>query len=218
MGGTLVNRQLCPPGAYCPGNNGNPIYCPDGTRSNQAGQISSSVCEPCPAGIYCYNNGNTNGWTCPMGYFCPVRTAAFFDFPCPAGTFSNMTGLVQASQCLTCIQGHYCDPGSSNPMPCPPGTYSNQVGVGSQAHCLPCHPGFSCPKYGATEVTEPCSAGHYCPARTQFATQYPCPPGTFTNSINLTKSSECTDCFAGYSCDFGSTSNDMVMKFINLKK
>ena len=97
------------------------------------------------------------------------------------------------------------------PTPCPPGTWSNQLGVGSLDNCYPCFAGHSCPYFGAISVTEPCAAGHYCPSGTKFKTQYECPPGSFTDSLNLTKISECSPCFERYSCDSGSTSADMVL-------
>ena len=41
-------------------------------------------------------------------YFCPAGTTRADEFPCPLGTFNNMTGLVNESQCTPCYGGYYC--------------------------------------------------------------------------------------------------------------
>lgn len=44
---------------------------------------------------------------CPEGYYCPNGTG--YDWqPCPAGTYSDVTGLTQESECTTCLGGYYC--------------------------------------------------------------------------------------------------------------
>ena len=162
LGGLVSDRVLCPIGNFCAGGNAWPQGCPDGTRNpSLLGQISASACEQCPAGVYCHNVGNSVGFTCPAGYFCPFGTGSFYNFPCPLGKYSGATGLVSESQCVECTSGHYCEPASIYPTQCPAGRYSNQVGAGSQDNCLPCNPGYSCPIVGATLVEYPCAAGHY---------------------------------------------------------
>lgn len=54
-----------------------------------------------------------------------------------------------------------------------------------------------------TNAKSTCQAGHYCPIRTEYATQYPCPAGTFTIATNLQAASACTQCPAGKWCDVG---------------
>lgn len=44
---------------------------------------------------------------CPMGFFCPNGTG--WDWQsCPAGTYSNTTGLQKAEDCTPCEAGQYC--------------------------------------------------------------------------------------------------------------
>ena len=42
--------------------------------------------------------------------------------------------------------------------------------------------------------------GYYCPQATQYATQFPCPAGTFSNRTNLQNVTQCTTCLAGQYC------------------
>ena len=51
-----------------------------------------------------------------------------------------------------------------------------------------------------------CAQGHYCPDRTQFATQFDCPPGTWTDSVHLIASEDCDVCDAGKFCIGGESS------------
>ena len=42
-------------------------------------------------------------FVCTAGYYCPVGSPT--PTPCPAMTYSNLTGLHNASQCLDCTPG-----------------------------------------------------------------------------------------------------------------
>lgn len=42
--------------------------------------------------------------------------------------------------------------------------------------------------------------GHYCPRNTKFATQYPCPPGTYSDALNIWDASKCQLCPPGRVC------------------
>lgn len=44
---------------------------------------------------------------CPIGHYCPPISKV--PIPCPAGTFSATTGLIQMSDCVTCTVGSYCE-------------------------------------------------------------------------------------------------------------
>lgn len=74
---------------------------------------------------------------------------------------------------MTCPVGYYCD-----------GTVQNSS---------VCSHGVQNP--------ESCPAGYYCPVATKYGTEYACPIGTFSASLNLKQESECTPCTAGKYCD-----------------
>lgn len=42
--------------------------------------------------------------------------------------------------------------------------------------------------------------GYYCPKNTEFATQYPCPPGTYSEALNIWDASKCQLCPPGRVC------------------
>lgn len=47
--------------------------------------------------------------TCPPGSWCPSGTRFATEHLCPAGTFSNMTGLHNFTQCMPCSPGKFCN-------------------------------------------------------------------------------------------------------------
>ena len=57
------------------------------------------------------------------------------------------------------------------------------------------------------QMTTRCASGHYCPSGTSYATQSACSAGTYTDSLNLTRESECSACPATKACASGSTSS-----------
>lgn len=67
----------------------------------------------CDAGYWCINGSatatptdGTTGVLCPEGYYCPAGITT--PTPCPLGTFSNTSGLIEEPQCTACIGGYYC--------------------------------------------------------------------------------------------------------------
>lgn len=46
------------------------------------------------------------GGLCPAGMYCPEETED--PLGCPAGTFSNVTGLKSSAECQFCSYGKYC--------------------------------------------------------------------------------------------------------------
>ncbi len=75
----------------------------------------------------------------------------------------------------------------------------------SDSASLPCPAGSACgigTGFGNVTLLA-CALGSFCPNGTQFPTQYPCPPGTFTASRFLTSSSQCTTCYPGSFCSGG---------------
>ena len=54
----------------------------------------------CLSGYYCVN-GTVTPVICPIGYYCPVGTTFDQEYPCPPGTFNNITGQLAVSLCFT---------------------------------------------------------------------------------------------------------------------
>lgn len=77
-------------------------------------------------------------------------------------------------------------------MDCVAGTYQNDTGA---SDCDICPDRHYCE---ATAVEAlPCPAGYFCPAGTEFATEFPCPAGTYSNEAGLADSAECSLCPPG---------------------
>lgn len=51
-------------------------------------------------------SGVTHPLPCERGFYCPGGSAN--QHPCPAGTYGNMSGLVEEWQCSMCDPGMYC--------------------------------------------------------------------------------------------------------------
>ena len=145
----------------------------------------ASVCLQCTPGYYCVDGITLED--CPAGYYCPEGTGSVYQ-SCPAGTFSSFVRLWDIANCTQCSQGKYC----SSP--------AATVETGD------CDPGYYC-LYGSDSATPGpsssgdagvCPAGSFCPAAT--GNPEPCPVGTFSNTTQLTSSSECTDCSGGKYC------------------
>lgn len=111
----------CPAGHYCPGANDAPIRCDNGYYQTLQTQ---TTCDICDAGYYCDNTVNiafVNATSiCPEGYYCPTGTRFSNEFPCPIGTFNNITGTSLKSYSsffllCTSMQYMFCScPYSSN--------------------------------------------------------------------------------------------------------
>ena len=68
---------------------------------------------------------NDDGFQC----VCAIGTKRGNEFPCPAGTYNNRTGLERVHDCVPCITGHYCPQGTTNPLKCPQGTFNDVLGA-----------------------------------------------------------------------------------------
>jgi hypothetical protein len=77
---------------------------------------------------------------------------------------------------------------------CPAGTYQSQ---GFQDKCIDCPPGHYCLDGSIEYSTSICPVGYYCPAKTEFAQQYPCEPGTYMPKTGAFK---CIPCDVGKYC------------------
>ena len=145
---------------------------------------NSSQCTPCTEGYYCEFSGKTNetglcqeGFfcvqgsiskqqqVCPAGQYCPIGTHVPKD--CPAGTFSNTTGLWKREQCVNCTAGSYCfEEGRTYP-------------TGK------CRQGYYCPTGSSVDNAEPCPIGLHCPTGESglSGTSYLQPAATYVYSI-----------------------------------
>eukprot|EP00826_Nyctotherus_ovalis_P005006 TRINITY_DN11111_c0_g1_i6.p1 TRINITY_DN11111_c0_g1~~TRINITY_DN11111_c0_g1_i6.p1 ORF type:complete len:223 (+),score=62.80 TRINITY_DN11111_c0_g1_i6:73-741(+) len=153
----------------------------------------------CIRDSYCNTNGGTDiakaakPEICKAGYYCPERTSV--PIPCPSSTFSPRTGLKSDAECEPCTPGHYCD------------------GTGRQTVNGECDEGYYC--MGGSKKAKPkdstgniCSKGHYCPKGS--VAPVPCPPGTYSDKLELVKAGDCTKCNPGYFCPLrGATSMDL---------
>ena len=121
LSGARTGQALCTVGKYCPGD-GVSYLCREGFYGNTTGLSSPTCSGPCANGSYC-GSGSTlfTGVPCFTGRYCVSGLA----YPCPAGTFTNQTGLARASQCSLC----------------PAGTFNSDVGKDDVTWCYPC------PKY-----------------------------------------------------------------------
>lgn len=66
------------------------------------------------------SSSGSEGGLCPPAHYCPEGSAG--PVPCPAGTYTNLTGQ---SVCSRCPAGYYCAERTDNftRFPCPPGFY-----------------------------------------------------------------------------------------------
>lgn len=55
---------------------------------------------------FCINTGMSHPLPCERGHYCPSASAN--QRPCPSGTYGNLSGLAEQSQCTPCDPGMYC--------------------------------------------------------------------------------------------------------------
>ncbi|WAR09797.1 hypothetical protein MAR_034873 [Mya arenaria] len=193
--------------------------------------------DQCDAGYLCYsgavtstpvNNATQGGERCPRGGYC--LKGAIEALPCPKGTYSNITGAVDTSECTICDPGYYCSSvaGGEPTGPCAAGFYCEQEA--SSPYQFSATPGHftlegaraqeECPiatyaPYHNSSSCTTCPAGFYCPDKAMNYTiicplgtycaegsyQYlSCPPGTFLNETGKSDLSDCIDCPTGFYC------------------
>ncbi|XP_049323141.1 zonadhesin isoform X1 [Astyanax mexicanus] len=199
--GLIQPSGRCSEGYYCPGgqNSSRPAehrcraghYCEEGSISDRACPVGSyqpleglQRCEVCPAGFFCPAEGMINPVPCRPGFYCPAGAAN--QQPCPAGTYSNQSGLTESSECTQCSPGSYCS------------------GTGNTSPSGPCSAGFLC--FGGASLPSPtgnvtgtqCPPGFYCLTGSFTAT--PCPKGTFSVQQGLTEAAQCRKCSPGFYC------------------
>ena len=179
--GTTGN--VCPQGHYCMAGASSPVSCDPGTFSHSVGNRNTSDCMSCPPGVFCQGYGSVLPTAvCDSGFYCPggQNSATPSEYICP--------------------KGHYCLAGDATPRLCVSGSFQDQLG---QSSCQPCTAGYYCDSTSEPAVSvsgSVCSEGHYCPQGTRFASEHPCPLGTWSNSTGLTNASQCFECPAKYFC------------------
>ena len=177
-----LNLIDCPQGFYCPTGSGNATHmCPAGTYGGNTNLAAVGDCTQCPGGSYCDTPGLTTqvgscsagyfctsgsdsqtptgavgtAGVCPSGHYCGVGTVN--PTPCPAGTYSNTTGLTSQGDCTPCDVGKYC------------GTTGLEAPTGDCDAGFYCLEGASVPNNPTADSTGgPCPVGHYCPVGTSF--------------------------------------------------
>ena len=210
-------------GTICPVGTGYPIPCPPGLEVTTPG-----LCNPCSVpGQYSIGAADTCT-DCPAGQYCPEMH--MYPTMCPKGHYSSINSVA----CTKCDDGYICEPGStvstSRPcpkghycihvtqlegsfyreqvLPCPAGTYNNAEGLGTIC-TTPCTLGYFCPPGTADPSLDriyKCPKGYYCPSGTQYATQYPCPAGTYNPNLMGSIAppagggNSCPTCSVGYYC------------------
>ncbi|XP_028563977.2 uncharacterized protein LOC114585457 [Podarcis muralis] len=175
--------NVCPKGHYCPEGSALPQPCPHGFYSNSTGNTKTEDCLLCRAGYFCDGTGLASpSGLCHAGFYCS------------GGAASPRPQLVTSGG-GQCPPGHYCVSGSGRPQLCPAGSYSPFWGM---AQCLECPEGVYC-DVGSANYTN-CPVGYYCPRGTKFATQFPCPRGTYSEILNIKTILDCQLCPPGKFC------------------
>ena len=200
----LLGGGICPEGFYCPPASSLPIVCPNGTVGIEPGLSDAGQCDDCPSGYYCPGNATANStsgegvdlyqvrYDCPSGFYCETNSSA--PRPCPEGTFGISANLHNASGCLPCPGGHYCEEGTGS---------SGGTGL--------CAEGYYCTS-GATTPTPIdgvtggiCMDGFYCGEGT--VTPQPCRGGKFCLGHPTPTLGNCA---AGYYCEAASNTSTPV--------
>ena len=248
-----VDPIRCPVGAFCPQGSLVSQECPQGTIGARSGLAEKTECQPCPLGKFCSLSGlsvpsgdcapgywcttgsiDMFGKTvsmsfseCPSGFYCPEGTQS--PRPCPAGTFSNITGSKSIMSCKLCPAGMFCpvsgasspagvcDGGfwcrsgsrSRNTMDLAPGNYSSLLEynrtISDEELCL-LLTNSSCLSIAFTHCLAQvggfsCPKGHSCKPGT--TAPQPCPAGTFADDFGQQL---CMNCPSSFFCPMKTSS------------
>lgn len=207
----------CEAGYMCPDIFQTHQKCPPGYYQGSTGQLA---CSQCAVGYYSSGKfsllinicnigyGATACTQCPAGSYCPLPDKP--PITCPFGTYSAAGSRI-CSRCTdgylceagettatpaskTCSNGYICNPGRAlvgrhHNIPCPAGYFSSSSGETSKLNaCQVCTAGSYCKEGSASATT--CLAGYYCPSGTKYATEFPCPEGTYRSSTGATQLSD----------------------------
>ncbi|XP_029700281.1 zonadhesin [Takifugu rubripes] len=189
-GASRPDGTLCPTGFFCPSGTPDPVPCPAGMFSSDAGNTHKDNCTICPPGHYCEVEATVKPALCPSGYYCPPGLTRGWEFPCPTGTIQSQAGVSTPESCLPCPAGSFCSrPGLSEPTGlCEAGYY-----------CLAGTASPNSTDQGNSTGSHICPSGHYCPPGA--ASPLPCPPGSLSVSQGLKREDECRPCPPGVFCD-----------------
>ena len=106
--------------------------CTPGTYADETGLPTCALCQP---GEYQPAYNSTGCLPCAVASYCPGYGTTS-PTPCSGGTWSNVTGLYHALQCIDVESGFWAPTGSGAPKACPMS-------------------GFTCPGRAADEVNDP---------------------------------------------------------------
>jgi len=131
-GKNTVTPIDCPQGYYCVEGISDPVKCPKGYYGANKGLSAIEFCTICPQGRYCSQSGLSEpdgfcdpGFTCsegssspappsrrrltgvcPPGGYCEAGSS--YPTRCPKGTYNDLPGQDEASDCKQCTDGHFC--------------------------------------------------------------------------------------------------------------
>ena len=169
-----IGGYITPQGTFAKSGSSKPTPCPAGSYNDLPGKAD---CTETPPGYFTLLNSSSYADNIGRpGYYYPAGTKFSTEFPCPRGTYSNVTGIISASDCV----------------PSPPGTAS--LAIGLPAPNAKCGPGHYC-LHGADTMFPndgvsggKCSPGYVCkagaatPTPSDGITGYPAPSGTYSGS------------------------------------
>ena len=95
-----------------------------------------------------------------MIFYNILLSGSYVATACPLGTYGDVKGVVNKSDCT----------------PCPLGTYSNVTGAVNKSDCTDCDEGYYCNVPGGAP-TGKCYAGYYCTGRAKVPHQHATEPG-----------------------------------------
>ena len=152
---------------------------------------------PTNAKTACYGHGSCNAQgNCVCGRsYAGMRCQ--FNLACPAGYFSNASGLAGASECQVSPAGSASAIGATAPTLCAPGSFTADEGMGA---CERCAAGSFQGAEGATSCAT-CPRKAWCAKGSSVPT--PCAAGTVGSATGLTLPRECSDCAQGMWCSAG---------------
>lgn len=183
--------------------------CPSGTYNELTSQSSEAACLACPADSNAPDgSASILDCTCNAGFYRQLIGASDLGcVPCPAATYSNVTGLTDEAQCQACpafstsapaslvVGSCQCAPGYYGPdgaacSPCPNKTLNTEVGMVNATACLPCPPNASSPAGSSACL---CDGGFFGdPSRAIPCAA--CPENTYQPLSGMTSPEACVAC------------------------